>query len=94
MRSDLEKAIREIKKSDEVFIEFIYRMDEHYLKKIEPTFDLLGILIKMVLQRGEGEKAKNCLAAIKAQKSFRLYWKSLTKKQKEQFTQKWVSLGL
>lgn len=28
LRSDLEKAIREIKKSDEVFIEFIYRMDE------------------------------------------------------------------
>jgi hypothetical protein len=47
--------MREIGKSEEVFLRFIYRMSEEYLKKIQPTFDMLSELIAAILKRGVGE---------------------------------------
>lgn len=80
LKSDFQKAIREIQKSEEVFIEFVYRLDADYLKKIQPNFDCLSQLVRIVLLRGEGAKASQSLVSLRAQKSFGLYWKSLTKK--------------
>ena len=45
LSSDLEKAIRTIQKSEDVFIQFVYRMTSEYLAKIKPNFDMLGTII-------------------------------------------------
>jgi hypothetical protein len=59
-----------------VFLQFIYRLSEDYLKKIQPTFDMLFQMIGTIVKRGEGENAKNALLALRNQKDFILYWKS------------------
>lgn len=77
--------MREIGKSEEVFLQFIYRMNEDYLKKIQPTFDMLFQLIGVILKRGEGENARNALLTLKNQKDFTLFWKSSSNSEKKQF---------
>jgi hypothetical protein len=57
----LEKAIREIEKSRKVFLEFIYRMTDPYLKEVKPTFDMLFQMVAVVLELGEGEPARTAL---------------------------------
>jgi hypothetical protein len=69
-------------------------MSDDYLKKIQPTFDMLFQLVGAILKKGEGENAKTALLAIKNQKAFDLLWKSFTGGEKKQFKEKWVNLGL
>ena len=54
LRSDLEKALRTIEKSEDIFLQFVYRMNYEYLSKINPNFDLLFTLISIILKKGEG----------------------------------------
>ena len=62
--------------------------------KMNPTFDLLGQLLKLVLKLGEGEKAELFLCSCRKLKAFTLLWKSMVPKQKEAFRVKWLALGL
>lgn len=55
---------------------------------------MLGILVNIILKRGEGIEAANVLKACQEQTSFKLLWKSFITKQKKQFKEKWVSLEL
>ena len=93
-KSDLEKAIRTIEKNEDVFLLFVYRMDQKYLSKINPNFDMLGALVNIILKKRSGKEAANVLEGCKAQKSFNLYWKSLVGKEKKEFVEKWISVGL
>lgn len=63
-----------------MFINFIYRFTDEYLKKVQPTFDMLFKMIQIILEQGEGEKAKNSLQTLKNQKAFDLLWKGYTTK--------------
>lgn len=69
-------------------------MNDDYLKKIQPTFDMLFQITTAVIKNGEGESAKNALETIKNQKSFDLLWKSFSNGEKNQFKAKWASVGL
>ena len=86
--------MREIGKPEEVLLQFIYRMTDDYLKKIQPTFDMLFQISGTIIKKGEGESAKNALLVIKSQKAFDLLWKSYSGGEKKQFIEKWTSLGL
>ena len=79
-RSDLEKALREIQKSTDAFCQLIYRFDADYLAKVQPTFDMLGQMITVILKEGKDENARKALQTLKNCKSFALYWKSLIKR--------------
>ena len=68
-----------------MFLKFIYRLSEEYLKKIQPTFDILFQLVNAIVKRGEGEQGKNAILILKAQKSFDLLWKSYTGGEKKSF---------
>ena len=52
-RSELEKALREIQKSTDVFCQLIYRFDVDYLAKVQPTFDMLSQMITVILKEGK-----------------------------------------
>ena len=54
LRSEFEKALRTLEKSEDTYIEFIYRFDEGYLNKINPTFDTLSNLVKVLVKKGSG----------------------------------------
>lgn len=69
-------------------------MTDEYLKKIQPTFDMLFQISGIIIKKGEGESAKNALTVIKSQKAFDLLWKSYSGGEKKQFIEKWTSLGL
>ena len=88
-RAELDKGLREIEKSKDVFLKFIYRMNNEYLQKINPTFEMLFKLIQIVLELGEGEEAKMALMTLRMQKGFVLLWKGYTGKEKEAFRAKW-----
>lgn len=51
-------------------------------------------MIGVVLNSAKGEQDKNALLILKSCKSFGLYWKSLVKREKEDFKKKWTELGL
>ena len=52
LRSDLEKAVRTIEKSEDTFIKFVERFDEGYLKKVQPTFDMLEAFANIIIKKG------------------------------------------
>lgn len=54
-KAELEKGIREIEKSKDVFLQFIYRLNIDYLNKIQPGFEMLFKFIGAILDQGEGE---------------------------------------
>lgn len=72
----------------------IYRFDDNYLVKVNPTFDMLSEIIAVVLKEGKEEKGKEALLTLRNCKSFGLYWKSLVKREKEEFAKRWVEFGL
>lgn len=92
LRSEFEKAIRTLEKSEDTYIQFVYRINEDYLNKITPTFDLLGNLVAILIKRGSGEEAKKVFMAIQKQKSFKLLWKSYGEKNREALRTKWKEL--
>ena len=93
-RAELQKAIREISKSEDAYVKFLYRMSEQYFNKVEPTFDMLFEMTAHIIKKGEGEQAAKILMSIKKQKSFDMLWKSYTGGEKKLFKQKWTILGL
>jgi hypothetical protein len=60
-------------------------MTDEYLKRIQPTFDMLFQIVNILLKFGEGEQAKSVIATIRTQKAFDLLWKSYSSGEKKQF---------
>jgi hypothetical protein len=81
-RTELEKAIRTLEKGEDIFVEFVYRMSEEYLNKLQPNFDTLSVLVDILFKKGSGEQAKNVISAIQKQRGFKLLWKSYTLQEK------------
>lgn len=51
---------------------------------------MLSQMIGVVLNSAKGDHDKNALLVLKGCKSFGLYWKSLVKREKEDFKKKWT----
>jgi len=60
-------------------------MTDEYLRKIQPTFDMLFQIVNVLIKYGEGESAKTVFATIRTQKAFELLWKSYSSGEKKQF---------
>jgi hypothetical protein len=69
-----------LEKSEDIFLQFVYRISEEYLNKIQPNFDMLTTLVDILMKKGNGEQAKIVILGIQKQKSFKLLWKSYTAK--------------
>ena len=93
-KAELEKAIREIEKSKDVFLRFIYRLENDYLVKIQPGFEMLFKFIGVILELGEGTEARTALNAMRNQKGFELLWMGYTAGEKEVFRKKCIDLGV
>jgi hypothetical protein len=39
----------------------VYRLNEEYLSKLQPTFDTLSILVGIIFKKGTGEPAKKVI---------------------------------
>jgi hypothetical protein len=55
---------------------------------------MLSQMIAVILKEGKDEQGKKALQTLKSCKSFNLYWKSLVKREKDEFSKKWTEVGL